>query len=113
MNEIRIDSLRVTTRIGVPDEERADKQEVEIDLRIEPGVDFSGMEDDISKTIDYAQVCERIAELAAAKPRNLIETLAADIAELVQVGFGARSVEVEVRKFILPQTRHVAVRCRR
>ena len=113
MNEIHIDSLRVRTRIGVPDEERADEQEVEIDLRIEPGVDFSEMDDDISKTIDYAQVCERIAEVAAARPRNLIETLAADIAELVQAGFGARSVEVEVRKFILPQTRHVAVRCRR
>lgn len=113
MNEIRIDSIRVRTRIGVPDEERADEQEVEIDLRIEPGVDFSEMEDDISKTIDYAQVCERIAELAAARPRNLIETLAADIAELVRNKFAARSVEVEVRKFILPQTRHVAVRCRR
>jgi FolB domain-containing protein len=113
VNEIRIDSLRVRTRIGVPDEERADEQEVEIDLRIEPGVDFSEMDDDISKTIDYAQVCERIAELAAARPRNLIETLAADIAELVRYKFAARSVDVEVRKFILPQTRHVAVRCRR
>ena len=113
MNEIRIDSLRVRTRIGVPDEERATEQEVEIDLRIEPGVDFSEMQDDISKTIDYAQVCERIAELAAARPRNLIETLAADIAEFVRDKFAARSVEVEVRKFILPQTRHVAVRCRR
>ena len=113
MNEIRIDSLRVRTRIGVPDEERATEQEVEIDLRIEPGVDFSEMQDDISKTIDYAQVCEQIAELAASKPRNLIETLATDIAEFVRNKFGARSVEVEVRKFILPQTRHVAVRCRR
>ena len=113
MNEIRIDSLRVRTRIGVPDEERAAEQEVEIDLHIVPGVDFSEMQDDISKTIDYAQVCARIAELAAARPRNLIETLASDIAELVRNMFGARSVEVEVRKFILPQTRYVAVRCRR
>ncbi len=113
MNEIRIDSLRVKTHIGVPHEERAAEQELEIDLRIEPGIVFSEMQDDISKTIDYALVCERIAELAAAKPRNLIETLAAEIAELVRDNFGARSVEVEVRKFILPQTRHVAVRCRR
>ena len=113
MNEIRIDSLRIRTRIGVPDEERAAEQELEIDLRIEPTLDFSEMEDDISRTIDYALVCERIAELAAARPRNLIETLAADIADLLLRDFGARSVEVEVRKFILPQTRHVAVRCRR
>ena len=113
MNEIRIDSLRVRTRIGVPDEERAAEQELEIDLRIEPARDFSAMQDDISRTIDYALICERIAELAAARPRNLIETLAADIADLLLRDFGARSVEVEVRKFILPQTRFVAVRCRR
>jgi 7,8-dihydroneopterin aldolase/epimerase/oxygenase len=113
VNEICIDSLRVRTHIGVPDEERAAGQELEIDLRIEPAIDFSGMEDDISRTIDYALVCDRIAELAAARPRNLIETLAGDIADLILRDFGARSVEVEVRKFILPQTRHVAVRCRR
>jgi dihydroneopterin aldolase len=113
VNEIRIDSLRVRTRIGVPDDERADWQEVEIDLLIEPMENFSDMADDISRTIDYALVCERITELAAARPRNLIETLAADIANLVRSDFGARSVEVEVRKFILPQTRHVAVRCQR
>ncbi|MFM8364264.1 MAG: dihydroneopterin aldolase [Verrucomicrobiota bacterium] len=113
MNEIRIDSLRVKTRIGVPDAERATDQELEIDLRIEPDIDFFEMQDDISKTIDYALVCEHIAELAAAKPRKLIETLAAEIAELVRDNFGARFVEVEVRKFILPQTRFVAVRCRR
>ena len=113
MNEIHIDSLRVRTRIGVPDEERADWQDVEIDLRIEPMEGFSEMGDEISRTIDYALVCERVADLAAAGPRNLIETLAADIADLVRSDYGARSVEVEVRKFILPQTRHVAVRCRR
>ena len=113
MNEIRIDSLRVRTRIGVPDDERADEQDLEIDLRIEPMRDFAGMQDDISHTIDYALVCDRIAELAAARPRNLIETLAEDIAAMVLKDFHARSVEVEVRKFILPQTRHVAVRCRR
>jgi FolB domain-containing protein len=113
VNEIRIDSLRVRTRIGVPDDERADEQELEIDLRIEPKRTFAGMQDDISHTIDYALVCDRIAELAAARPRNLIETLAEDIAAMVRRDFHARSVEVEVRKFILPQTRHVAVRCRR
>lgn len=113
MNEIRIEALRVRTQIGVPDQERADWQEVEIDLHIEPALEFPAMQDDITRTIDYALVCERIAELAAARPRKLIETLAEEIANLVRLDFGAWSVEVEVRKFILPQTRHVAVRCRR
>ena len=113
MSEILIAGLRVKTHIGVPDEERAAEQEVEIDIRIQPMRNFLEMGDDLSKTIDYAQVCERVSSLAAARPRRLIETLADEIARLILAEFEARFVEVELRKFILPQTRHVAVRCSR
>jgi FolB domain-containing protein len=109
MNRIRIDSLRARTFIGVPDEERASAQEVEIDLLIDVAEDFSEMEDDISHTIDYALVCERVTALAASRPRKLVETLAAEIAQMALEDFGAAAVEGEVRKFILPATRHVAV----
>jgi dihydroneopterin aldolase len=111
MNEILIAGLRVKTRIGVPDEERLGEQELEFDLRIQPARAFVEMQDRLEDTIDYAKVCERVAEIASAKPRKLIETLADEIAEMILNEFHARRVEVELRKFILPQTRHVAVRC--
>ena len=111
MNEILIAGLRVKTRIGVPDEERLDEQELEFDLRIQPARAFVEMQDRLEDTIDYAKVCERVAEIASAKPRKLIETLADEIADMILNEFHARRVEVELRKFILPQTRHVAVRC--
>lgn len=111
MNEILIAGLRVKTRIGVPDEERLDEQELEFDLRIEPAMAFVEMQDRLEDTIDYAKVCERVGEIASAKPRKLIETLADEIADMILNEFHARRVEVELRKFILPQTRHVAVRC--
>jgi len=113
MNEILIAGLRVKTRIGVPDEERLGEQELEFDLRIQPARAFVDMQDRLEDTIDYAKVCERVAEIASAKPRKLIETLADEIAEMILNEFHARRVEVELRKFILPQTRHVAVRCMR
>jgi FolB domain-containing protein len=113
MSEILIAGLKVKTRIGVPDEECKVAQEVEIDIRIQPARDFQEMGDDIAKTIDYAQVCERVSWLAGARPRRLIETLADEVATLILEEFEARFVEVELRKFILPQTRHVAVRCSR
>ena len=110
MSEIIIDSLRVKTWIGVPDEERSGAQEVEIDLRIRPARNFAEMQDDIALTVDYAAVCQRVSELAAERPRRLIESLAREIGEVVLSEFGAASVVVEIRKFILPETRHVGVR---
>ncbi len=110
MNEIHIDSLRVKTQIGVPDAERSNWQELEIDITITPDTDFMEMQDGIANTIDYATVCERVAEIATERPRHLIETLAAEIAKAMVDEFGGACASVELRKFILPQTRHVAVR---
>jgi FolB domain-containing protein len=111
MSEILIDSLRVKTQIGVPDAERLEPQEIEIDIRIQPIKSFSKMQDDIALTVDYAAVCQRVSELCGARPRRLIESLAQEIGDLILKEFAATLVEVEIRKFILPETRHVAVKC--
>jgi FolB domain-containing protein len=111
MSEILIDSLRVKTWIGVPDPERMAAQEIEIDIRIHPRRNFAEMNDDISLTVDYAAVCQRVSELARERPRRLIESLAQSITEMILNEFQATSVEVEIRKFILPETRYVGVRC--
>jgi FolB domain-containing protein len=110
LSEIRIDSLRVKTWIGVPDAERMDAQEIEIDIRIQPTRSFAEMQDDINLTVDYAAVCQRVSEVAAERPRRLIESLAQEICEMILKEFAATSAEVEIRKFILPETRYVAVR---
>lgn len=110
MNTILIDTLRVSTLIGVPEEERAAPQELEVDLEIVAPTDFGDMADNVARTIDYAEVCRRVAELAAERPRRLLETLADEIARLVLGGFHASSVTVTIRKFILPETRWVGVR---
>jgi len=111
MSEILIDSLRVKTWIGVPDAERMEAQEIEVDIRIRPTRNFAEMRDDICLTVDYAAVCQRVSELAAERPRRLIESLAQEIGEMILNEFAATSADVEIRKFILPETRHVAVRC--
>jgi len=110
MNEIVIRSLRVPCRIGVPEEERAEAQEIEIDLTIETVKPFDTMDDNVAGTVDYAVVCRRLAEAAAERPRQLIETLASDLAEMVITEFPCRAVTIEVRKFILPDTDWVGVR---
>lgn len=109
-DEIRIASLRLTTHIGVPEEERASSQVLEADITLRIPGRFEAMNDDIAATIDYAAVAARLQALAAERPRRLIETLAAEIAACVMEEFHATGVSIELRKRILPETDHVAVR---
>jgi len=107
---IEITGLELRTHIGVPKEERASEQKLLCDLEVTGNRSFAEMDDHVENTIDYHAVCLRLEEVAAARPRKLIETLASEIADVILGEFGARSVSVRIRKFILPQTESVAVR---
>lgn len=109
---IRLQGLRLKTFIGVPDEERAEEQEVRVHLRMRTACAFESMEDRIEETLDYAVLAEDLKRVAAERPRRLIETLAVDVAEKV-LAYGAVAVEVEIEKFILPETDWVGVVLRR
>ena len=65
-----------------------------------------------SKT-DNFRVCEEVKRIAAERPRSLLETLAEEIAQRILEKFAVCGVAVELRKYILPDTRWVAVRLRR
>lgn len=108
-----IEALELNAHIGVPDAERAAPQRLAVSLRIEPLRGFAELGDDIANAVDYFEVCEAIKALAAARSRRLIETLAEEIAALVLGRFAVAAVEVELRKFILPDTAFVAVKLRR
>lgn len=110
---IEIRGLRIESHIGVPDDERASTQGLLVDVRIQPLRDFSAMPDALEATADYFAISERIKTLAGARPRKLIETLADEIASTVLREFAVLRAEVTVRKFILPDTEHVAVHCER
>jgi dihydroneopterin aldolase len=111
--EIEIRRLRVSTHIGVPDDERAESQHLWISVWMQPSQDFSGLRDDVSNTIDYHRVSIELAELASAKPRHLIETMATDVAEHLLSNYPLSSVVVKIEKRILPDADFVAVRIRR
>jgi FolB domain-containing protein len=112
-DRIHLEQLELTACIGVPEEERAAPQRLTVSLTLEPRRDFRALGDDLAKTVDYFAVGERVKALASARPRKLIETLAEEIAALVLERFAVRAVEVELRKYILPDAAYVAVRVRR
>jgi dihydroneopterin aldolase len=110
MDVIIIKGLEIDAFVGVPDEERKASQRLKVDAIVTPLDTFAEIADQIDRTVDYQAAVRRIISLVGSRPRHLIETLASEIAEMLVREFPARRAEVEVRKFILPETEYVAVR---
>ena len=113
MDVIAIRELEVHFHVGVPDAERARAQRLLLDVEMERDVSSAAAEDDLSQTVDYYAVSRRLLRLGEGRSWRLIETLAVEIADLILREFGVLRVTVEVRKFILPEARHVSVRVTR
>ena len=110
---ILIHGLELPARVGVPEAERAAPQRLTANLRLVPVRDFRSLGDDLANTINYAAVCDTLREEAARGPRHLIETLAAGLASRLLADFPLREVEIELRKYILPDTEYVGVKIAR
>jgi dihydroneopterin aldolase len=112
-DRILINGLELPVQIGVPDEERAEWQTVRADLELELVGRVEDFGDDLSATVDYDAVAREIRQLAAERPRRLIEGLAGEIAQAVLVRPLVCGVLVTIRKRILPGVDDVAVRIHR
>jgi FolB domain-containing protein len=114
MNDlITIRDLEVFFRVGVPDEERAQPQRLLLTVEMEHDFTAAAQSDDLNKTLDYFAVSQRLLTLGEGRAWKLIETLAVEIAQTILREWASRAVTVEIKKFILPETRHVSVRVRR
>jgi len=111
--EIGIKGLRVNAHVGVPDAERETAQILQVDLSFAATNQPLALHDDLAQTVDYHAVSLRVAEIAAHRPRKLIETLAEELTDQLIAEFSLRWIEVTIRKFILPQTDWVSVSVRR
>ena len=113
MDTITIKDLEVFYCVGVPEEERAKPQRLL--LTIEMGRDFraAAVEDELGETIDYFAVTQRLLGFGEGVHWKLIETVAADIAQMILEDFEPLSVTVEVKKFIIPQAAYISTRVTR
>ena len=112
-DKIIIEEIEIPFRIGVPEEERAKPQLLRLSIVIEHSLQTAALSDDLAQTIDYGTLAEELASFGEGKEWKLLERLAHDLALWILRRFGAEQVTVEAKKFILPNTRHVAVRLTR
>jgi FolB domain-containing protein len=111
---IRIIDLEVWTRIGVPDEERAQPQRLLINLEMRvAGFAKAAASDDIARTINYFDVAQYITNFANECPRKLLERFAEELAGGLLNAFPIKKLRLEVKKFILPNAHHISVEIER
>jgi FolB domain-containing protein len=112
-DEIHIEQLEISTRIGVPEEERAAPQRLTVSISFWPYYEQRDMADKIDNTVNYSIVAEETKNFVRDQSTNLIETLADRLATHLMKTFRIRKITVELRKFPLEDAEHVSVIVRR
>ncbi|GAA5154668.1 hypothetical protein GCM10025768_26170 [Microbacterium pseudoresistens] len=98
LDQITLTGLTVFGRHGVFAHERADGQEFTIDLTLHLPLKDAAASDDVADTVHYGELAEKVAAIVAGEPVDLIETLAARIADAALEDERVRMVAVTVHK---------------
>jgi len=96
MIEVELHGLEVFGHHGVEEEERRAGQTFLFDVSLQVGRE--ALSDRIEDAVDYRLVAETVREVSDGQTFNLLETLAAAVADAIIRRFRARSVRVRVRK---------------
>ena len=105
--------LKLPCHLGVPDSERRKPQTVLCTAVFPvPSLSRAAAGDDLRKTVDYHALANLLRTEARRTPRKLLERLATDLARAACRRFRLAWIELELKKFILPETRHVSLRAR-
>lgn len=116
-DRIELRGLRALGRCGVLPEEVTRAQPLEVDLDLRLSLAAAGASDDLTDTVDYGAVCAAVEATITAGHVQLLEHLAALLADAVLAVDGRiDAVELSVRKLRPPVPQHLAssgVRIRR
>ena len=93
---VELEALEVFGRHGVLDEERGEGQNFLYDVRLEVG--DAALTDRIEDAVDYREVAECVREVSDGTQFNLLEALAAAVADALVERFDVERVRVRVSK---------------
>lgn len=97
-DKVFIRELTAFAKIGVYDWEHTIKQRLV--FNIDMAWDFSKAveTDNVQYCLNYAEVSEKILEFLESQPFKLIETVAHQVAELLQKEYGLKWIRIELHK---------------
>jgi len=108
---LRIVDLEVFYRVGVPDDERAEPQRLMVTVELKVNAPRAARSDDLADTVDYFKICQDLLHHGEGRSWKLLEKLSADLAEMILTKHHPEQVRVEVKKYIVPEARHISVSC--
>ena len=97
-DRIELRGLKVRGNHGVFDHERRDGQDFVVDITVWIDLAPAAASDDLADTVDYGGLAQRAADIVGGPARQLIETVAAEIADDVMRDERIHAVEVVVHK---------------
>lgn len=104
IDEITLTGVRAYGHHGVFEHERRDGQEFVVDVTLHVSTTAAVASDDVADTVHYGEVAERIVELVGGEPLNLIEGVAARIADDLLTRDLVKMVSVTIHKPHAPIT---------
>ncbi|MGC2625432.1 MAG: dihydroneopterin aldolase [Candidatus Udaeobacter sp.] len=108
-DKVHIEQLDVFTRVGVPEEERANPQRLTVSISFWPYQETSDLADHIERTVNYSTVAEETKNFLRDQSVKLIETLAERLASHLLKNFPIQKVTIELRKFPLQDAKYVSI----
>jgi dihydroneopterin aldolase len=97
-DRVRLTGLRVRGHHGVLPEERRDGQDFVVDVELALDLRDAAATDDLARTVHYGELAERLAEVVAGEPVDLLETLAERLAAVCLAAERVEQAVVTVHK---------------
>jgi len=104
LDEITLTGVRAFGHHGVFEQERREGQEFVVDVTLFVSTTRAAATDDVADTVHYGEIAERIVALVSNDPVNLLEKLAARIADDLLAWDHVRMVSVTIHKPHAPIT---------
>lgn len=98
MDVICVKGILCRVHLGITDEERANPQIVVVDARVSLDLEAAVNSDDVTLTVDYADIVRQIQSRASERPIRLVEALAGRLCSAVLANPGVEAVKLTVRK---------------
>jgi len=98
MDIVYIRELQVETVIGIYDWEREVRQTVSLDLEMGTDIRAAAATEDIDSTLNYKTVAKRLIGFIGQSEFLLVETMAEEIAQIVQEEFNVPWLRLRLSK---------------